>query len=898
MFQKKKLSLTIAMLAALGASYTATAVAQDDELEEVVVTGIRGSMSKALDIKRESSQVVDAIVAEDIGKFPDNNVIEAMQHITGVQVAVDVKGEGQAPVIRGSADIVTTINGQQVFTGAGRNMSLQDIPATLVAGIEVFKSTSADMIEGGVGGLVNVKLRRAFDFDGSKVAISAKGTYNDQSENTDPNISALVSNRWDTSAGEFGALLNIAYSENNYREEAVWGGGFFPYTPAGVRNNDTDALYGYAPGKQFSTSPDTDYILMRDAAGAWDRYGETKRPAVNLSFQWAPSDTLEAYLDASYQGYDGRGNMSFLFTRTDAAKKPGTSYTFHEGTNVVKTAQTVDAFLLTSTQASAGQTDSMQYTTGLKWDATDKLNVTADLNYQKSTFDEERQILDVATAVPTLNVNFNQNGAVSLNTGSYSLNTTKDIGLLNYFDGRTHATGSALALKVDADYAVELGAIDKFEFGLRYSSRDAYNDDVQNVMGLPWKGTLVTDSRLNGIVDYTPGGFMEGDVDYMRQWLTPSVDWLLNNDNQITMRQISGVKDWSGKGTYTHAPEFDPTRHFDITENTTAFYGQFHYEFDLAGKAVDGLVGARVVSTSSELNGFNVDAVTKAATPLDINSDDNEVLPNASARIQLSDDLVGRFNASKTLTRPAFADLNPAMTTREPIAGQIQQGTGSGGNPNLVPFVSTNMDAALEWYFADDSSLTATVFKRNFDDTVLFKSRTIMRDGIPYVLSSPENAGKSDYTGYEIGFQYFPENLPEILQGIGVHSSYTYIDGTLTDKITGVEQVLPNVSKESYSMALAYEKENYSARISYVYRDGYKSGENTCCSMPINIMAQDYGSTDVSFSYDVTDAIVITLDATNIFGDNFQDYFGDATLFNRDTVRFAKTVSAGVRASF
>lgn len=894
MFNKKALSTAIAMIAAFGATQVFAAEAAKDAAEEIVVTGIRASLSKAMDIKRENNQVVDAIVAEDIGKFPDNNVIEAMQHITGVQVAVKVKGEGQAPVIRGSSDVVTTINGQQVFTGSGRNMSLQDIPATLVAGIEVYKSTSADMIEGGVGGLVNVKLRRPFDFDGSKIAFSAKGTYNDQSEKTDPSLSALVSNRWDTSAGEFGALLNVAYSENNYREEAVWGGGFFPYTKTGQRD---DAAFGYAPGKQLSTSSSSAYVLMRDAAGAWDRYGLTKRPAINVSLQWAPSDTLEAYLDASYQGYDGRGNMSFLFTRTDSTQKPGTSYTYHEGTNVVKTAQTIDTFLLTSSQASAGQTNSMQYTTGFKWDASDDLKVTADLNYQSSTFNNESQILDLFSIAPTLNVDFNQGGAVSLDYGSYDLNNNKGVALGSYFDGRTHSTGSALAAKVDAEYKVELGAIDKFQFGVRYSSRDAYNDDVQNVICNCW-ATSVNDSRLNGILDYTPGNFMQGDVNFSRQWLTPSIDWLLNRDNQSTMRLVTGIKDWSGNKGYTMVPDFDPTRHFDITENTTAFYGQFHYEFDLAGKAVDGLVGARLISTSSDLHGYDVNQVTKVATPLDINSDDNEVLPNISARIQLSDDLVGRFNASKTLTRPAFADLNPAMSTREPIAGQIQQGTGSGGNPNLVPYVSTNMDVALEWYFAQDSSLTATVFKRNFDDTVLFKTRTVMKGNIPYVLSAPENAGKSDYTGYEIGFQYFPENLPSVLQGLGLQSSYTYIDGTLTDKLTGAETILPSVSKNSYSFAVSYEKDAFSARVSYVYRDGYKSGENTCCSMPINIMANDYGSTDVSMSYDITSDIVLTLDATNILGNNFHDYFGDETLFNRDTVRFAKTVSAGIRASF
>lgn len=891
MFNKKLLSTTIAMIAAFGAAQVFAADEKDAGAEEIVVTGIRASMSKALDIKRENSQVVDAIVAEDIGKFPDNNVIEAMQHITGVQVAVDVKGEGQSPVIRGSADVVTTINGQQVFTGTGRGMALQDVPATMVSGIEVYKSTSAEMIEGGVGGLVNVKLRRPFDFEGSKLAFSAKGTYNDQSEQTDPSLSALVSNRWDTSAGEFGALLNVSYSENNYREEAVWGGGFFPYSPTGVRNNETDALYGFTPGKEMSNATSNPYILMRDAAGAWDRYGLTKRPAVTASFQWAPSDTVEAYFDTTYQGYDGKGNMSFLFTRTDAAKKAGTDYTFHSGTNVVSGAQTVDAFLLRSTQAFEGSTDSFQYTTGVKWEANDKLTVKADINYQKSTFKNTGIILDTYTSAPTLNVNFNENGAVSLDTGSYSMNSADNTNVGTFFDGWTKSTSDAFALKVDADYLVELGPIDKFQFGIRYSSREAINEDVQNVAG-PATQLSINDSRFNGIIDYTPGNFMKGDVSYSRSWLTPSVNWLLNSKNQDTLRNYVGFN-------YTGRPDFDPTRYFDITEDTTAVYGQFHYGFELASKAVDGLVGARVVSTSSDLNSFSIDADNNnAATPISLSSKDSVVLPNASARIQLTDDLVGRINGSKTLTRPAFLDLNPALTLHAPIAGQINQGTGNSGNVELEPILSTNFDVALEWYFAKDSSLTGTVFKRNFSGTIVSKTSLVDIGGVPYRLTKPENSGESDYTGYEIGFQSFPDNLPSLLQGFGIQSSYTFIDGNLKPSGDLPETDLFNVSKNSYSIAVAYERGDFSGRISYVYRDGFKSGENTCCSMPTNIQADKYGSTDVSASYNITSDIVITVDATNIFGDNFHDYFGDATLYNRDTVRFAKTVSAGIRASF
>lgn len=881
MFKKKTLSLSIAMVAALGSSYVAVAQ-EDDGLEEVVVTGIRGSMSKALDIKRENTQIVDAIVAEDIGKFPDNNVIEAMSHITGVQVGVDVKGEGSSVVIRGSGDIVTTINGQQVFTGVGRGMALQDIPATLVAGIEVYKSTSADMIEGGVGGVVNVRMRRAFDFDGFKTAVSLKGTHNDQSDEIDPNVSALVSNRWDTSAGEFGALLNVAYMESNYREEAVWGGGFFPYTETGA------PIGGSTPGVALDTSPDNDYVLMRDAAGAWDRYGLNKRPAVNVSLQWAPSDSLETYLDMSYQGYEGKGNMSFLFTRTDAQQKPGTSYTYHEGTNVVKTAQTVNAFLLTSTQAYEAETESMQYTTGANWDVNDKLNVKADLNYQTSTFDNTGLILDFTRNAPTLNVDFNQNGAVALDYGDLDLTSTDGVGVATFFDGWTHSKGTAYAAKVDADYLVDFGPIEKFEFGVRYSSRNAENQDVQNVRCC---GPLLSDPRLNGIVDKTPGDFMSGVVTFPRQWLTPSVDWMLDAENQDTLRSLVGFN-------YTGRPAYDPTRYFDITEDTTAIYGQFHYAFDVAGKAVDGVVGSRVVNTSSDLTGFQIDGDTNVATQVTLNADDTVVLPNASFRISLTDTLTGRINASQTLTRPAFGDLNPALTLRAPIAGQINQGTGSGGNPNLEPIVATNFDVALEWYFAEDSALTGTIFNRNFTDTIVRKTTIVDIGGVPYRLDRPENSGESDYTGYEVGFQYFPDNLPAVLQGLGVQSSYTYIDGELKPESGAAKTELFNVSKKSYSVALAYEKEKFGARISYVYRDAFKGGENFCCSMPIEIMAQDYGSTDVSMSYNVTDDIILTLDATNIFGDNFQDYFGDATLFNRDTVRFAKTVSAGIRASF
>src|SRR5688572_21241375 len=178
MFQKKTLSLSIAMIAALGAS--AAVVAQEDQVEEVVVTGIRGSLSQALDVKRNNTQIVDAIVAEDIGKFPDNNVIEAMQRITGVQVTNRGSGETSAISIRGLTDINTTVNGRNIFTASGLAVALQDVPASLIKQVDVYKTRSASQIENGIAGSVDIKTQRPFDFDGSKFVLAMRAINQEQ----------------------------------------------------------------------------------------------------------------------------------------------------------------------------------------------------------------------------------------------------------------------------------------------------------------------------------------------------------------------------------------------------------------------------------------------------------------------------------------------------------------------------------------------------------------------------------------------------------------------------------------------------------------------------------------------------------------------------------------------
>jgi hypothetical protein len=229
-------------LAVAALSISATAAAQTpptDEVDTVVVTGVRQSLTQGLENKREAIQVIESVVAEDIGKLPDNNVIEALQRVTGVQVTNRGGGEASSDpnspgiFIRGLSDITTTWNGRNVFTGVGRALALQDIPANLIGRVDVFKTRASDQIETGLAGQIDVRTRRPFDLPGFEMSLVGRATQQDQRDDSlDPNLSFLVGNSWDSDAGRFGALFNVSYSRVRYRDQSITAGAEVPFVTA------------------------------------------------------------------------------------------------------------------------------------------------------------------------------------------------------------------------------------------------------------------------------------------------------------------------------------------------------------------------------------------------------------------------------------------------------------------------------------------------------------------------------------------------------------------------------------------------------------------------------------------------------------------------------------------
>jgi len=247
---------------------------------EIVVSGYRQALESQQAIRRNSEQVVDAIVADDIGKLPDIAVSDTAARIPGVQVE---RGGGEAGrvLVRGLPDFATTYNGREIFTAETRSVALQDFPSGLIGAIEVYKTSTADLIEPGLAGLINVRSRRPFDFDGFQIAGSAWGLYSHQAEEIRPNGNILVSNRWEAGDGEFGALIGISYTDLRYLDS--------------TRSN-TDFVAGGGPnGTRF---PD----IQRITYGV----GHRTRPSINFALQWSPNPDVEFYAEGLWQGFRNR----------------------------------------------------------------------------------------------------------------------------------------------------------------------------------------------------------------------------------------------------------------------------------------------------------------------------------------------------------------------------------------------------------------------------------------------------------------------------------------------------------------------------------------------------------------------------------------------------------------
>jgi len=867
-----------------------TANGQDQQTapaQAIVVTGLRRSLQSAQNIKRNSDQIVDAIVAEDIGKLPDVTASASLARITGVQVT-RAAAEAANVQIRGIPDIITTYNSREIFTANDRFVAIQDFPAGSVAALEVFKAGTADMIEPGLGGEVNVRGRRPFDFSGLEVSGQLNAVRFTQRDKWNWNGNLLATDRWDVGhGGEFGALVNVARTGIDFldstREQS-----HFMRTSDGVTFPDAAALY-YGGGHRW-------------------------RPSANFALEYRPDPATRIYLDGLYQGYRGHDSNLYMLV-------PEWNTTI---SNVVLASNgQVQSYSSTGGNTPDGfqefhdaKTDTYQVGGGASHDA-GSLRVSGDIAYTKSKYRDNQENVDFALASnPDRNVTVNattDGGGPGFEFVNFDATDANNWLYRGLFDNRYRASGSGWQTRGDADWTTNMGALTHIQFGVRYNTRKARRDQGGRYM----PGPRDVNGNLTEFTADTPAGGhpLPCGFDYDS---VQGTTCLFGTDFNSVYGNLDALRTYAGQ--VTSPPDFDPMLSYRANEKALAGYAQAHFDFETGGTDINTILGVRAVRTKDHLVGNERDVVTGAVTPIDRTNDYTDVLPNANVRIRFSPKLQGRLAFTITRSRPNFNDLSPSVTLNPPTGACDTEGptspncfqTASGGNPDLKPIKSRNYDATLEYYFGHQGALTFALFQRNIRNFVFSSTQDV--PGGPDVnfirLSGPFNSGKGKIRGFEAGFTTFFDNfgLPEWASGFGMQANYTYIDAStelaenFQTQLPG-QQDFPGVSKHAVNLIGMYEKGPISARLAYNWRSKFVVEYDDFAGFQAPLMQRGLGQLDFSASYTPVENITIAFDALNILAGKsaihtYRAYNAQGDTYPWNVKYLERVFSIGVRFRF
>ncbi|GGE74528.1 TonB-dependent receptor [Sphingomonas prati] len=901
----------------------AAAPAVDGSEEAIVVTGVRASLVGALNVRKNSIQIVDSIVSEDVGKLPDNNVVEALQRVTGVQVTNRTGGEAAAISIRGLPDALTTLNGRNIFTAAGQAFALQDISANLVKQVDVYKTRAAEQIETGLAGQIDVATRRPFDFDGFAISGLARGIYNEQADSYNPNAALLVSNRWETGIGDIGLLVNGSYTRTKYRDQTITAGAFVPFAtetpPAGSGLAPLERIFpgatngNWTPGldRGLPTTPGstlningvtTPYYLSRDAIFSSDLYGKRERPSANIALQWAPNSSSVYTAEAFYAGFRGETFNSLQFSFVDFWGNPQ-PVTLYDGTNIVKSRTANSVYGFNSGDYTKSKTDSFVYAVNGKWDLGSSGKIIGDVAYQTSKVTTSFNAMRTERTANQINVDFNAGGGIpSYHFDNDALLTDPSIwNVAQFYDNANRDKGSALTGTLDGYYGWDEGFLRQIKAGFRYDNRKAATS-VRTQDAANLGRTL---SSLPSEAQFTNKDFFDGRSDSPTSWVLPNGYWL--HENADTVRALYGLKT---------SDQLALQRVFDITETTLAAYIQADAELSIFGRPLKLQAGVRHVTVDTDYNFF--DRYANGAQTF-VSTGSAKWLPSFTARYEITNKLRVRFNYGQTLRRPSFSDINPNFALTGDLTN-VGYGSGTAGTATLRPTESKNYDVAAEWYFDRNSAIFVTGFRREVDGLVvpLTVRETILNNGIvagatnSFAITRPVNASDGVLKGIEAGLTYFPDYLPGPFRGLGFQGSVTVLDSKqnipLSDaagNITG-QATSPffGVSDLSYNTTLAYDRGPIGARLSYIWRKAFlANNEARLFANPIGVWRNPEKSLDLQLTLNVNDRLGLTFDAVNLTKSKQQTYYkfedtGGPEQFNLGTTLLSRTFAIGARYTF
>lgn len=757
-------------------------------LDEIMVkaTRFRGYNTEGTRKAREMNvQVVDALGPSDIKALPSQNLDEVLKRIPGMQVSYDF-GEAAGVVARGSNFVQTTIDGDEIATAGFRNLSLGDVPSDLVQGVDVFKTQSANQIEGGIGATIEVHTKQPFDFDpNAPASILLMGSRDAQSGEWKPDGTLAVGYSWDTSIGKLGASLGLNRQEVEIESALSLMGTYTSYDSIVDRDQD-----GVFPGDA------DDAIIAPSALQLLDAHPRRKRTLGIVNLQWAPSDSLEFRASHMRNRYYDSLQFDLVAFITPAVNDAANAddFTTNSGGNILNSASFSDVPASVSETISIWRRDVKQTSVGAKW-AGDRLSIDVAGNFADSFSDQKIGILGFGVVAPMPDYSYSMNGSERLATVDFSgldLLDPANFNLAFNLQIFPYKTSDSDSGRLDIQYELNAAGIKYLQLGFREAKRSVVSDQALGVAG------------LSGPISDVPELFRVG---FRGEWLAP-------DPNQ--MADFAEVRELLDLGD---APEYSSASHYELTERTSAYYARLMYDSAIGEMGIDGDVGVRYVDTRTVGDAFaNLDGVF---VPIRNTASDGVALPMATLRLRPSDQWNLRFAAAKRLGRPSFDDLNPSLTLNSTT------GTASGGNPALKAFTATNLDFAVDWFISRSAYTTFGIFSQNVHGLPQRLDQLETFEGQEFVVSRPYNGRKGEVRGAEVAYNQKFTSLPGRWAGFGFDTNYSYADTEQKSLVTGETIQFENISKDTANLNVFYDLDPILARVGVSYRSPFVVTSNS-----------------------------------------------------------------------
>lgn len=787
---------------------------KEQEIEIIQVSGIRGSLKESINTKRFSAAVVDAVSAEDVGKFPDSDVGETLGRIAGVTVNRQF-GQGQQVSIRGASSNLTQtlLDGHSVAStgwytqqSIDRSFNYSLMPPELVGGIEVYKSSQADLPEGGIGGTIIVKTRKPLDLDSGTAFASAKADYGTVSEETDPQLSGLYS--WKNENETFGVLVSGSVAETNYQRNGV------------------ESLIGFG-----------EVVPARYQQ-------ERERTALNTTFQYRPNDQLEFGLSLMSLELEANNINSSVFLMfpddlgsiCEQSNASGTC-TFYRRQG---TADENPALLSTWAREASMSSDT----------------VDLDFTYEHDNYTLEGRVgrteakggtdltsaygVSLGTAADFAGTYDATGDIIAIDIANKSFDESDlqgDMGPAGWSLRKQPNSDEETYFSLDLSAEVDLGAISQIKTGVRWTDH--------NVKQESFGSTKVTDMPSGPASKYFSGSVSAGGGFSIPQG---NLDAMLSDARAaIVSFDYDSDRYRGGYGT--------------VAEENLSLYVMADFE----GEGVRGNFGFRYISTDAESDFYNLSDGTYASSLSTDKANYNDVLPSVNIAFDLAEDVILRMSAAQVITRPNYADMFSASKFTGYEDGLSGNETVTKGNVGLDPFKATQADLSFEWYFSDDGMFSAGYFFKDVSSFVTSGQKLNQQIGVvipetgldDWTVSTTLNATGGEIQGIELQLQDAFDN------GYGYSVNYTFADAdSPAENYPDLMSVFSDSSEHTFNLVGYYENETFNARLAYNWRSEYMMREAP--GHYGNREHQAYGSLDFSANYALTDNLDLTFEAVNL----------------------------------